>query len=88
MSRDEHMNSYTIFQCAQLLEGFEPLAGRLRPVHKSQQRMASKTIDALVTENPDGFACWQDALPGKIEGGSVRLHGDFDLMRRCQIGLA
>ena len=53
MFRDEHMNLYTIFQRAQLLERFGALQRRRFPFHKLQERLAPKTVNALDVANSE-----------------------------------
>ena len=48
-SSDEHMNLYTIFQCAQLLERFSALQRTGFPLHKLQKRARAE-----IHRCPDG----------------------------------
>src|SRR6188472_3640983 len=44
------MNSYTIFQCAQLFERFSAFQRTWFPSYKLQQRLAAKPVNSLVTK--------------------------------------
>ena len=50
MFRDEHMNPYTIFKRAQLLERLRFFEWRRFPFHELKQRLAPKSVDALVPQ--------------------------------------
>src|SRR5437763_10185708 len=50
MFRDEHMNLYTIFKSAQLLERFRALQRRRFPSHKIEERFAAKPVNALMPQ--------------------------------------
>ena len=50
MFRDEHMNPYTIFKRAQLLERFRLFERRWFPFHELKERLTPKSVDALVTQ--------------------------------------
>ena len=56
MFREEHMNPYSIFKGAQLLEGFGALAWRLFQTHKLQERSTAKTVNALMAQDLQGAA--------------------------------
>ena len=59
MFRDEHMNSYTIFQSAQLLERLRAFTRTGFPAHEPQQRISSETVNPLVTEKLQGTTASQ-----------------------------
>src|SRR5205823_14618333 len=48
--RKEHMNTYTIFQWAQLLQRLCALQWTPFPSYKLQQRVAPEAVDALMTK--------------------------------------
>ena len=50
MFRDEHINSYTIFESAQLFEGFGTLERARFPGDESKQGRAAEGVDALVSQ--------------------------------------
>jgi len=54
MFSDEHMNPYTILQCAQLLERFSLLQWCSFPFHKLQKDRAAEAVDALMAEKQGG----------------------------------
>src|SRR6266478_5337231 len=84
MFRDEHMNTYTIFKSAQLFERFGALQRRRFPFHKLQEHLASKTVNALVTQ----ISNWRtlvrvgDSAARKVKSASAPAQYDFVLMRR------
>src|SRR4029077_6255764 len=87
MSREKHMNLYTIFKRAQLLERFGALQRRRFPAHEIKKRFAAKTVNALMAQ----IFYWNRAIAGKgdrvareIERVAVEIDNHFHLMwRRC-----
>ena len=84
MFRDEHMNLYTIFQSAQLLEPFGPLQRRRFPFHKLQECLAPKAINALVPQifHPHGTVAREgDGETRKVERVAAKVDYYLHLMR-------
>src|SRR6266581_2110887 len=89
MFRDEHMNLYTIFKSAQLLERLCALQPRRFPSHKIQQRLAPKTVNALMTQ----IFYWNrtiaregDCVARKVKRVAVMIDNHLYLMRRRSFG--
>src|SRR6266567_7738574 len=85
MFRDEHMNLYTIFKSAQLLEGLAALQWRRLPFHKSQKCLAPKTVDALVPQisyRRGAIAREGDGVARKVECVAAKIDNHFHLVRR------
>src|SRR5947208_2030357 len=81
MSCDEHMNSYTIFQRAQLLERFGFLQRTRFPPHKLQKQFAPKTIDSLMAKIPiDGPPGVGDCGAREIERSIIEPENHLHLM--------
>ena len=99
MFRDEHMNSYTIFQSAQLLERLRALARRWFQLHEFQQCGSPKRVDPLMPQQgmtPKAFVShirvdgWEAVIPWsfarEIESDTVTIDHDFDLVQRRNVG--
>src|SRR6266487_293050 len=85
MFRDEHMNLYTIFKSAQLLERLGPLQWRRFPFHKLQEGLSPKTVNALMTQIPyrrGAIAREGDSVARKIERVAAKIDNHLYLMRR------
>src|ERR1700736_1765570 len=83
MFRDEHMNLYTIFKRAQLLERFGALKRRRLPFDELQKRVASKTVDALMAQIFDRcrtIARKRKGKARKVEGVAAKIDNDLNLM--------
>ncbi len=50
MSSNEHMNFYTIFQGAQLLQRLSALQRALFPLNKLEERIPAKSVDTLMAQ--------------------------------------
>jgi hypothetical protein len=50
MFRDEHMNPYTIFKRAQLLEGFRLFERRGFPFHELKERLTPEAVNPLMPQ--------------------------------------
>src|SRR6266513_2732500 len=89
MFRDEHMNLYTIFKSAQLLERFCALQRRRFPPHKIKQRFAAKTVDALMPQilyRGGAVAREGDRVARKVKRFAVKIDDHLHLMRRRSFG--
>src|SRR6266700_4324153 len=85
MFRDEHMNLYTIFKSAQLLERLGALQWRRLPFHKLQKCLALKTVDALVPQisyRRGTIVREGDGVARKVECVAAKIDNHFHLMRR------
>ena len=82
MFRDEHMNSYTIFQSAQLLEGLSPFQWARFPTNEPEEQIAAETINALVPQKNGATAPrignWRSR---KIKSTAFRVDHNFHLVR-------
>jgi hypothetical protein len=91
---DEHMNLYTIFQCAQLLERLSTFEPSGFPLHELQEGVPTKTVDALMTKGQEAalflFGGLNTATPWRlewngdareIEGVSSKIDNHFNLVR-------
>src|SRR5437868_1503224 len=71
------MNLYTIFQCAQLLQRFSAFQRTRLPAYKLEQRLASETVDSLVTEQGGALSRSLLSSGGGLEtAASFRLEWD------------
>src|SRR5438270_8148037 len=85
MFRDEHMNLYTIFKSAQLLERFCALQWRRFPPHEIEQRFATKTVNALMPQifyRSRAIAGEGDRVARKVKRVAVEIDNHFNLVRR------
>jgi len=82
MFRDEHMNSYTIFQSAQLLERFSSLQRTGLPADKLEQRLAPESINALMTEENRAAAPRKgNSRAREVQSASGVIDDYFNLVR-------
>jgi hypothetical protein len=67
MFRDEHMNLYTIFKSAQLLERLRAFARRAFPADEFEQRRPPERVNPLVSQDPwfQGAAVSQSPIRAK-----------------------
>jgi len=72
MFRDEHMNSYTIFQNAQLLERFRSLQRGGFPTDKLEERFAAEAVDALMSKEQRALLFMWHWLPANGTSASGR----------------
>ena len=88
MFSKEHMNIYTIFQSAQLLQRFCALQRAPFPFHKLQERVAPESVDALMTKISylRRIAGEGDRSAGKIKCAAACIDNDLDLVWRGCFG--
>ena len=86
MSCDEHMNSYTIFQCAQLLKRLGTFQRSGFPPHKLQEGVAPETVEALMAKRQGAILLVEwDRRAREIEGVSSKINNYFDLVRGLRV---
>src|SRR5947207_7272675 len=76
---NDHSNSYSILQRAQLLEGFGPLQRRRFPADEAKKQFPRVTVDALVTQI-QRQGCW-NWRAREIEGLAFLVQHDLYLIR-------
>src|SRR5215471_20008496 len=89
MFREKHMNLYTIFERAQLLEGLGALQRRRFPSHEIEERFPAKTINALMAQIfywGCAIAREGDGVAGKVKRVAVKIDNHLHLMRRGCFG--
>ena len=88
LGSDEHMNLYTIFQCAQLLQRLCALQRTRFPLHKLQERVAPKTVDALMAKitNTGRVGGVRDHASREVESAIIPIQDNFDLVGRFCFG--
>ena len=88
MSSKEHMNIYTIFQSAQLLQRLCALERASFPVHKPQERVAPEPVDTLMTKivYRRRIAGEGDRSSGKIKCAPACIDNDLDLVWGGRVG--
>ena len=80
---DEHMNFYTIFQRAQLLETFSALQRGRFPSHKLEKRIATKTVNTLMPQmaNTGTLGGIGDKTSREVKSAIIQIYDDFVLVR-------
>ena len=83
MFRDEHMNSYTIFQNAQLLERFRSLQRGGFPTDKLEERFASEPVNALMSEEQMSRSAprKRNSSAGEIQSATTFIDDNLYLVR-------
>src|SRR5262249_35411318 len=80
------MNSYTIFQCAQLLERLGAFQRSGFPRYKLQKGVAPETVDALMTKSQRAILLLKwNRRAREIESVSSKINNHFDLVRRERV---
>ena len=79
MFSKEHMNIYTIFQSAQLLQRLCALQRAPFPFHKLQERVAPESVDALMAT--EDILSWKDCGGKGIARGKNKVRGRYDRQR-------
>ena len=82
------MNFYTIFQCPQLLQRLYTFQRTRFPRYKLQERVASKTVNALMAEvtNTGRVGGVRDNASREVESAIIPIQDDFVLVGRFCFG--
>ena len=89
MFREKHMNLYTIFEHAQLLEGLRTFQRRRFPFHEIEERSAPKSVDPLmphILDRDRAVAREGDRVARKVNRIVVAIDNYFYLVRRRSVG--
>ena len=88
MFSKEHMNIYTIFQSAQLLQRLSAFQWTRLPFHELQERVPPEPVDTLMTKifYLRRIAGVGDRSPGKIKCAPACIDNHFDLVWRGCFG--